>query len=72
MTFCSFKFDGLGTECERCGSWHRGIEPPDCVPFITRCEPDGARLPHIKTAEQNRAARSEYFQKLEAEFGAFA
>jgi hypothetical protein len=51
---CDLHFDGLGTECSRCGSWRRGAELPDCPPYITRMEPDGERLPHIKTAEQNR------------------
>ncbi len=56
MTYCAIHFDGLGTECKRCGSWKRGTDAPDCPPYITRCEPDGERLPHIKTHEQNRMA----------------
>jgi hypothetical protein len=55
-TFCDPASDGLGVSCRRCGSWRRGIKTPDCPPYITRCEPDGSRLPHIKTAEQNRMA----------------
>jgi hypothetical protein len=56
MTFCDPHFDGLGTECRRCGSWKRGRRRPDCPPYITRTEPDGARLPHIKTPRENRHA----------------
>lgn len=63
---CKFKFDGLGTECTRCGSWRRGSEPPDCPPYITRSEPDLTRLPHIKTAQQNKQAWTEYFAALDA------
>lgn len=54
--YCDSQFDGLGTECRRCGSWKRGKDAPDCPPYITRLEPDGERLPHIKTAEENKAA----------------
>lgn len=56
MTYCEAKFDGLGMECQRCGSWRRGRNAPDCPPYITRVEPDSSRLPHIKTNEQNRLA----------------
>lgn len=52
--FCDIVDDGLGLECRRCGSWKRGKEVPECPPYITRTEPDGDRLPHIKTAKQNR------------------
>lgn len=64
--FCKLRFDGLGTECERCGCWTRGKGAPECPPYVTRCEPDGKRLPHIKTNEQNRKARREFFGHLEA------
>lgn len=54
--FCDLSFDGLGTACGRCGSWQRGKQPPLCPPYVTRCEPDGARLPSIKTAADNDKA----------------
>lgn len=54
MTFCELHFDGLGTECLRCGNWKHGANLVDCPPYITRMEPDGKRLPHITTPEQNR------------------
>lgn len=56
MSYCDPSFDGLGTKCRRCGSWQRGKEPPACPPYITRMEPDGARLPNIKTQEENTRA----------------
>lgn len=56
MTYCDPHFDGTITECQRCGSSKRGAEFPDCPPYITRMEPDGDRLPHIKTAAENRQA----------------
>ncbi len=54
--WCNKIYDGFGTECQRCGSWTRGRKWPECPPYITRMEPDGERLPHIKTHEQNKAA----------------
>lgn len=54
--FCDLRDDGLGIECQRCGSWKRGKERPSCPPYITRSEPDGDRLPHIKTPEENKRA----------------
>ena len=66
-TFCRLSSDGLGIQCARCGCWKRGEEPPECPPYITRSEPDGARLPHITTRRQNEAARRDYMAKLEAE-----
>lgn len=62
MTFCDPEFDGLGTSCKRCGSWKRGTEPPACPPYITRSEPDGKRLPHIKTQEENTMAWVTWFE----------
>lgn len=56
MTFCDPHFDGLGMGCKRCGSWSRGSEYPECPPYITRLEPDGKRLPQIKTPEENTRA----------------
>ena len=53
--FCSFYFDGLGTECRRCRCWQRGTEPPECPPFITRCEPDNKRLPHLTPLDNDKA-----------------
>jgi len=53
-SYCDLHFDGLGTDCRRCGSWRRGKKAPDCPPYITRCEPNGERLPHIKTDAENR------------------
>lgn len=65
--FCDPVYDGLGMRCKRCGCWKRGENAPDCPPYITRCEPDAERLPHIKSASQNSRARAEYFAKLESE-----
>lgn len=64
--FCKPKFDGLGTACCRCGCWKRGTEPPDCPPFVTRCEPDNARLPHIKTAADNTRLHRQWLSALAA------
>ncbi len=53
--FCNWSKDGDRTKCHRCGSvaYHGGN--PICPPWITHREPDGKRLPHIKTAEENRS-----------------
>jgi hypothetical protein len=64
--FCSFITDGLGTKCERCGCWRRGDEPPPCPSYITRFEPDGSRLPHIKTHAENALAMELYFDERDA------
>lgn len=56
MSFCDPEFDGLGMQCRRCGSWKRGTDSPTCPPYITRSEPDGKRLPNIKTQEENTRA----------------
>ena len=61
---CHFEFDGLGTKCTRCGCWTRGTTPPECPPYITRMEPNNARLPHL-TAEQNQQACKDYFARLD-------
>lgn len=66
--FCKFSFDGLGTECGRCKSWRRGAEPPDCPPYVTRSEPDGDRLPHITTVDENRTAHRAYLASLDPEW----
>lgn len=67
-TFCKPQFDGLGTGCLRCGCWARGTKPPRCPPFVTRCEPDGTRLPDIKSEAENRKARLSYFAELDAQY----
>lgn len=54
--FCDHHFDGLGTECRRCGSWKRGKIAPPCPPYVTRIEPDFTRLSHIKTRDENTKA----------------
>lgn len=63
--FCDLHFDGLGTECRRCRSWRRGKQAPDCPPYITRSEPDGDRLPDIKTTKQNHAAWQKYIEECD-------
>jgi hypothetical protein len=59
------KFDGLGTSCGRCGCWTRGTDAPRCPPFITRMEPDGARLPHITSPPQNQRAHADHMAALD-------
>lgn len=54
--FCHWSREGDRTECRRCGSVCYDGNTPICPPWVTRTEPDGKRLPHIATAEQNRAA----------------
>jgi len=54
--FCDWSTEGGRTECRRCGSVCYDGREPTCPPWITCEEPDGARLPHITTPEQNRAA----------------
>lgn len=66
-TLCTRLFDGLGTSCSRCGSWTRGRATPECPPYVTRCEPDNARLPHIKTPEQNTQARLDWLALADGE-----
>jgi hypothetical protein len=66
-TFCMPKWDGLGTSCGRCGCWARGIDVPKCPPFITRMEPDGTRLPDIKTHKQNSEAHAKYMSEMDRE-----
>lgn len=65
FAFCELSFDGLGTNCARCGSWVRGRGRPTCPSYITRCEPDGARLPHIKSPAENAGAHSRWIKMLE-------
>lgn len=65
--FCRYSFDGLGTKCDRCGCWARGTEPPPCPPYVTRYEPDGSRLPQIKTPEDNRLACERYLDQRQGE-----
>lgn len=67
MTFCTLTFDGLGTACARCGSWSRGKRAPECPPYVTRCEPNIARLSHIKTPEQNAKARLDWLALADGE-----
>lgn len=70
LQFCAFTYDGLGIECRRCGCWQRGgVRNPECPPYITRMEPDGERLPHIKTLEQNRAAHAHWLAEEEERCG---
>lgn len=65
VSFCDLSFDGLGMSCGRCGSWRRGEIAPDCPPYVTRHEPNGERLPHIKTAAENTRLHHEYFASLD-------
>jgi hypothetical protein len=67
MKSCRPISDGLGVRCERCGCWKRGTDTPDCPPYITRSEPDGARLPHIKTLAQNKLAHAEHMSAMDRE-----
>lgn len=60
VPFCRWQKQALGTVCLRCGSWSREGNP-SCIPYVTRTEPDNARLPHIETAAQNQAAYDDYF-----------
>lgn len=53
LAFCDLHHTGNGIGCGRCGCWWADGEPRTCPPFITRTEPDGKRLPHIKTREEN-------------------
>lgn len=60
--FCDFEQLSLGTTCHRCGSWSReGV--PECPPWVTRSEPDNARLPHILTDEQNQAVMDAWLEE---------
>lgn len=54
-TFCKWSTQGSRTECHRCGSICYDGNEPTCPPWVTRSEPDGLRLPHIKNIEQNKA-----------------
>lgn len=54
--YCQWLIEGERTECLRCGSVNYVGDEPTCPPWITRSEPDGARLPHIKTRKQNNDA----------------
>jgi hypothetical protein len=63
--FCDHHPDGFGVLCRRCGSWTRGDIGPVCPPFVTRSEPDNARLPHIKTREENKAAHNAFLVSLD-------
>ena len=58
--YCQWLTEGKRTECLRCGSINYEGNEPTCPPWITRSEPDGARLPHIKTRKQNNAAWREW------------
>ena len=60
---CNWSKEGSRTECHRCGSICYDGNEPTCPPWITRSEPDGDRLPHIKTAEQNRAAHQAWIDE---------
>jgi hypothetical protein len=53
--FCEWLKDGDRTECRRCGCVNYDGHEPTCPPWITRSEPNGKRLPHIKSLEQNKA-----------------
>tara|TARA_B100000965_G_scaffold331170_3_gene295218 strand:+ start:3460 stop:3720 length:261 start_codon:yes stop_codon:yes gene_type:complete len=64
--FCELDRSGLGTKCLRCGSWSREGDP-SCPPYVTRSEPDNARLPHLRTKEQNNAAYEEWWAEREKE-----
>lgn len=58
--FCDWSTEGDRTECRRCGSVCYDGNEPTCPPWITRFEPDGRRLPEIKTAAQNNATHREW------------
>jgi len=63
-SLCQFESDDLGTSCKRCGCWWRLGEFIECPPFITRCEPDAERLPHLAEQSANDLAHKEYMDRL--------
>lgn len=60
--FCILSNDGLGVQCSRCGSWLRGNDAPDCPPYVTRSEPDYARLPHLAVDGANQRAHRDFME----------
>ena len=68
--FCKVSHDGLGNHCARCGSWARDDAQPICPPYVTRCEPDNQRLPHITTAAQNSLAHLRWYNSQLSEIAA--
>lgn len=46
------------------------MEAPDCPPYVTRSEPDNARLPHITTLAENNRLWTAYLASIDAEIEA--